>query len=33
MVIFEGKTYDISNLMLPEVCPVCGANILVNNNG
>lgn len=33
MVIFEGKTYDISNLMLPEVCPICGANILVKNNG
>jgi DNA ligase (NAD+) len=32
-IIFEKTVYDVSNLMLPEVCPICGANILVKDNG
>lgn len=32
-IIFEKTKYDVSGLNLPEVCPVCGGDILVKDNG
>lgn len=32
-IIFEKTKYDVSGLNLPEVCPICGADILVLENG
>lgn len=33
MIKFENKLYNISGLNIPEVCPTCGSDIIVQNNG
>ena len=32
-IIFEKTKYDVSGLNIPDVCPVCGGDILVKDNG